>query len=234
MERLRLRVAETGSLSGQATPYSACPAPGFRPSPAVIPRAADRNSAQLQGCSTVGTRTPEAVRIFRLAMRTRGSWRNGTPYTPSPNRVVSQVCAGMSRRSRSGNSPSRSARWPPYAKSARSSEASWMMSGASPPSKEVSSWSCTLSQLPWTYSTRTPGWAAFHSFTSSLLTATDSSCQASDWKRSVIRPPTEPSPDPSPGPEQPVSSSSPRARDAATHRSRPRISSSPPRRPCRP
>ena len=67
-----------------------------------------------------------------------------------------------------------------------------MMSGASPPSKEVSSWSWTLSQLPCTYSTWTSGWAAFHSFTSSLLASTDSSCQASDWKRRVILPPSEP------------------------------------------
>lgn len=55
-----------------------------------------------------------------------------------------------------------------------------MMSGASPPSKEVSSWSWTLSQLPCTYSTFTPGCVAFHSFTSALLASTDSSCQARD------------------------------------------------------
>ncbi|CAM5553140.1 hypothetical protein STENM327S_05523 [Streptomyces tendae] len=104
-----------------------------------------------------------------------------------------------------------------------------MMSGASPPSKEVSSWSWTLSQLPWTYSTRTSGWVAFHSRTSSLLAFTDSSCQARDWKRRMIRPSSAPPP-PS---EQPASS-----RTAQTKRVtilvRARISSSPPRRACRP
>lgn len=110
MDRLRLSVAETGSLSGQATPYSACPAAGFRPSPAVSSLVAALNSAQVQGFSTVGMRTSEASRIFLLAISTRGSWRNGTPYTPSPNSVVSQLRSGMSRLSRSGSSPSRSAR----------------------------------------------------------------------------------------------------------------------------
>jgi hypothetical protein len=97
-----------------------------------------------------------------------------------------------------------------------------MMSGASPPSKEVSSWSWTLSQLPWTYWTWMSGWLAFHSFTSSLLASTDSFCQARDWKRSVIFPSA---PEPSPS-VQPVSSSASAAVSAVS--SRTRIMTSPP------
>ncbi len=97
--------------------------------------------------------------------------------------------------------------------------------GASPPSKEVRSWSWTLSQLPCTYSTLMSGWVAFHSFTSSLLAVTDSSCQARDWKRRVIRPGAEVLPPP----VQPV-----RSRVRARARiQRVRISSSPPRSTCR-
>lgn len=69
-ESPRFSVTETGSLSGQAMPY--------RPLP-VSSRVTCRNSGQLQGCSGVGIRTPDAARILVLAIRTRGSWRNGTP-----------------------------------------------------------------------------------------------------------------------------------------------------------
>lgn len=69
-ERPRLSVTETGSLRGQATPYVP-----FSVSSAVT----SRNSGQLQGFSGVGIRTPEDSRIFVLAIRTLGSWRNGTP-----------------------------------------------------------------------------------------------------------------------------------------------------------
>ncbi len=106
-----------------------------------------------------------------------------------------------------------------------------MMSGASPPSNEVSSWSWTLSQLPWTYSTRTSGWAAFHSFTNCLLASTDSFCQASDWNRSRIVPSaSRPSPSP---PEQPESSRARTAAAVAARRRAARISVSPPRPPSR-
>lgn len=63
-------MTETGSLSGQATPYVP-----FFVSFAVI----CRNSGQLQGFPGVGILTPEASRIFVLAIRTLGSWRKGTP-----------------------------------------------------------------------------------------------------------------------------------------------------------
>ena len=97
-----------------------------------------------------------------------------------------------------------------------------MTSGASPPSKEVSSWSWTLSQLPWTYLTWMSGCAAFHSFTSCLLASTDSFCQARDWNSRVILPSSAVPPD-----EQPVSS---RATAAATAASRDtRLMTSPPR-----
>src|SRR5437016_2653299 len=59
-----------------------------------------------------------------------------------------------------------------------SGDSSWMMSGASPPSNAVTSWSCTLSQLPGTYSTWIFGCAEFHCATSFLLAAMDSFCQA--------------------------------------------------------
>lgn len=63
-------MTETGSLSGQATPYA----------PFVVSFSLTwRNSGQLQGFSGVGIRTPEDARIFVLAMRTLGSWRKGTP-----------------------------------------------------------------------------------------------------------------------------------------------------------
>src|SRR3712207_8902888 len=47
-----------------------------------------RSSAQLHGRSGVGIRTPARSSRVRSAISTRGSCRNGTPYTPSPNVVV--------------------------------------------------------------------------------------------------------------------------------------------------
>ncbi len=94
-------MTETGSLSGQAIPY--------RPSP-VSSFVTRRNSSQLQGRSGVGMRAPEAFSSFVLAISTRGSWRKGTPWTPSPNVVVRQDCSGMSALSRSGRKGRRSAR----------------------------------------------------------------------------------------------------------------------------
>ncbi|CAM5553191.1 hypothetical protein STENM327S_02879 [Streptomyces tendae] len=69
-DRERLSVAETGSLSGQATPYVPSPLSSF---------VTCRNSAQVQGCSGVGMRTPDFLSRDALAISTRGSWRNGTP-----------------------------------------------------------------------------------------------------------------------------------------------------------
>lgn len=63
-------MAETGSLSGQATPYF--------PSPLSC-RVTLLNSAQLHGRSGVGIRTPDSFSHFLLATITRGSWRKGTP-----------------------------------------------------------------------------------------------------------------------------------------------------------
>src|SRR5690606_28808990 len=65
-----------------------------------------------------------------------------------------------------------------------------MMSGGSPASNPVVSWSLTLSQLPWTYSTRTSGLASFHSSTSRLLASTDCFCQARLRNRRVASPPS--------------------------------------------
>jgi hypothetical protein len=70
VDRDRLSVAETGSLSGQATPYLPSPLRRF---------VTCRNSAQDQGSSGVGTRTPDFFSRAALAIRTRGSWRKGTP-----------------------------------------------------------------------------------------------------------------------------------------------------------
>jgi hypothetical protein len=53
-----------------------------------------------------------------------------------------------------------------------SADSSWMMSGAVPPWNWVTSWSCTESQLPWTYSTWMFGLAAFQSATIFLVAAT--------------------------------------------------------------
>ena len=60
----------TGSFIDHATPYVR---------PWVSSFAASSNSCQLQGCPTLGTRTPDLARSVRLAMSMRGSWRNGTP-----------------------------------------------------------------------------------------------------------------------------------------------------------
>lgn len=71
VESERLSVAETGSLSGQATPYL--------PLPSLSSFETARNSSQDHGFSGVGIRTPDLFSHFALAIRTRGSWRNGTP-----------------------------------------------------------------------------------------------------------------------------------------------------------
>lgn len=68
----RLSVAETGSFSGQATPY-------FPSSPSPSRAVTRRNSSQLHGFSGVGIRTPDLFSHFASAIRTRGSWRKGTP-----------------------------------------------------------------------------------------------------------------------------------------------------------
>lgn len=96
-----MRVTDTGSLSGQATPY----VPFFVSSAVTC-----RNSGQLQGFAGVGILTPEASRSSVLAIRTLGSWRKGTPYTPPSKVVVAQDCWGMSSVSRSGSRVRRSAR----------------------------------------------------------------------------------------------------------------------------
>ncbi len=69
-ERERFSVAETGSLSGQATPWT--------PSPLSL-LVTRRNSSHVQGSATVGTRTSAARSRAVLAISTRGSWRKGTP-----------------------------------------------------------------------------------------------------------------------------------------------------------
>src|SRR5215217_6824450 len=66
-----------------------------------------------------------------------------------------------------------------------SADSSWMMSGAVPPWNWVTSWSCTLSQLPWTYSTWMLGLAAFQSATIFLVAATVVFWNARLWNFSV-------------------------------------------------
>src|SRR5918999_4268186 len=73
-----------------------------------------------------------------------------------------------------------------------------MTSAGSPPSNEVSSWSCTDPQSPWTYSTWTSGFCAFHCRTSALFAAMDCSCQARLWKRRWTGPSELASPPPPP------------------------------------
>ena len=60
-----------------------------------------------------------------------------------------------------------------------------MMSGAVPPWNWVTSWSCTESQLPWTYSTWMFGLAAFQSATIFLVAATVVFWKARLWNFSV-------------------------------------------------
>src|SRR4051794_30415178 len=61
-----------------------------------------------------------------------------------------------------------------------------MMSGAVPPTNDVSSWSCTEPQSPCTYLTWMFGLALFHASTIDLFAATVGSCHARLWNVSVV------------------------------------------------